>query len=44
MLPMACIDPYEVEVGEGEQLLTIEGMITTQPEFPSIRQELVSIG
>ncbi|MAN88769.1 MAG: hypothetical protein CL555_18785 [Algoriphagus sp.] len=37
MLPMACIDPYEVEVGEGEQLLTIEGMITTQPGRQVIR-------
>lgn len=29
VLPMGCIDPYEVEVPEGEQLLTVEGMIHT---------------
>lgn len=30
-LPMACIDPYVVEVEQGEQLLTVEGTITTAP-------------
>ena len=28
---MACIEPYKVEVPEGEQLLTVEGMITSGP-------------
>lgn len=28
---MACIDPYEVIVPEGPQLLTIDGMVTTGP-------------
>lgn len=31
LLPMACVDPYEVEVPEGEQLLTVEGIISTGP-------------
>ncbi|MHA7131751.1 DUF4249 domain-containing protein [Algoriphagus namhaensis] len=31
LLPLACIDPYEVEVEQGVQLLTVEGLITTQP-------------
>lgn len=32
ILPLAaCITPYEIEVDEGEQLLTIEGMITSGP-------------
>ena len=29
LLPMACIDPYQVEVPEGQQLLTVEGLIHT---------------
>ncbi|WP_026966474.1 DUF4249 domain-containing protein [Algoriphagus terrigena] len=29
LIPIACIDPYQVEVPEGEQLLTVEGMIHT---------------
>jgi len=28
---MACVDPYEVEVPEGAQLLTVEGIISTGP-------------
>lgn len=28
---MACVDPYEVKVPEGEQLLTVEGIISTGP-------------
>ena len=28
-LPLACIDPYEVNVAEGPQLLTVEGVLTT---------------
>jgi hypothetical protein len=28
---MACVDPYEVKVPEGAQLLTIEGIISTGP-------------
>jgi len=31
LIPMACVDPYEVEVPEGEQLLTVEGIISTGP-------------
>ncbi|WP_296698990.1 DUF4249 domain-containing protein [Algoriphagus sp.] len=38
ILPLAaCIDPYSVEVEEGEQLLTVEGIITTTPGSQSIR-------
>lgn len=29
LLPMACIDPYQVNVPEGQQLLTVEGLIHT---------------
>jgi hypothetical protein len=29
LLPIACIDPYKVDVPEGEQLLTVEGIIST---------------
>jgi hypothetical protein len=31
LLPMACIDPYKVEVPEGQQLLTVEGIIHSGP-------------
>ncbi|RIW16474.1 DUF4249 domain-containing protein [Algoriphagus lacus] len=31
LFPMACIDPYEVDVPEGQQLLTVEGLIHTGP-------------
>ena len=31
VLPMACVDPYEVEVPEGAQLQTVEGIISTGP-------------
>ncbi|SEF54600.1 DUF4249 domain-containing protein [Algoriphagus boritolerans] len=31
LLPMACIDPYEVTVPDGQQLLTVEGLIHTGP-------------
>ena len=31
MIPFSCIDPYQVDVPEGEQLLTIEGIISTGP-------------
>ncbi|WP_232825647.1 DUF4249 domain-containing protein [Algoriphagus litoralis] len=31
LLPMACIDPYQVEVPDGQQLLTVEGLIHTGP-------------
>ncbi len=31
LLPMACIDPYKVEVPQGQQLLTVEGLIHTGP-------------
>ena len=33
----ACIDPYQVEVEKGAQLLTIEGMITSVPQVHRIR-------
>ncbi|WP_026955302.1 DUF4249 domain-containing protein [Algoriphagus vanfongensis] len=36
-LMSACVDPYEVEVGDGVQLLTVEGMITTDPGRHSIQ-------
>ena len=29
LLPMGCIDPYQVDVPEGQQLLTVEGLIHT---------------
>ena len=29
ILPIACVDPYQVTVPEGEQLLTVEGIIST---------------
>ncbi len=31
LLPMACIDPYQVDVPKGQQLLTVEGLIHTGP-------------
>jgi hypothetical protein len=31
LLPVACIDPYQVDIQSGEQLLTIEGLITSGP-------------
>lgn len=31
LLPIACIDPYPVDVPEGAQLLTVEGIIHTGP-------------
>ena len=31
VIPMACVDPYEVKVPEGEQLLTVEGISSTGP-------------
>lgn len=31
LLPMACIDPFKVEVPEGQQLVTIEGIIHNGP-------------
>lgn len=31
LIPFSCIDPYQVDVPEGEQLLTIEGIISTGP-------------
>lgn len=31
LIPFSCIDPYQVEVPEGEQLLTVEGIISTGP-------------
>ncbi|SIO22944.1 DUF4249 domain-containing protein [Algoriphagus halophilus] len=38
ILPLAaCIDPYVVNVESGEQLLTVEGTITTTPGVQSIR-------
>lgn len=29
LLPMSCIDPYEVTVPQGPQLLTVDGLLTT---------------
>lgn len=31
LFSVSCIDPYSVEVEEGQQLLTIEGIVTTGP-------------
>ncbi len=31
LIPLSCIDPYQVDVPEGEQLLTVEGIISTGP-------------
>jgi hypothetical protein len=31
LIPFSCIDPYQVDVPEGEQLLTVEGIISTGP-------------
>lgn len=31
LAPLACIDPYETEVIEGPQLLTVDGLITSGP-------------
>lgn len=31
LIPFACIDPYQVDVPDGEQLLTVEGIISTGP-------------
>lgn len=33
----SCIDPYKVEVGQGSQLLTVEGMITSIPQVHRIQ-------
>lgn len=33
----ACVDPYEVEIENGAQLLTVDGMITTDPGRHSIK-------
>jgi hypothetical protein len=30
LLPLACVDPYKIELKEGEQLLSVEGYITTE--------------
>lgn len=38
ILPLAaCIDPYSVEVERGEQLLTVDGFITSEPGPHSIK-------
>lgn len=31
LFSVSCIDPYKVEIEEGQQLVTIEGMVTTGP-------------
>lgn len=36
LLLFSCVDPYQVEVPEGAQLLTVEGMISTGPGPHSI--------
>lgn len=37
MLPLSCIDPYRVDLVEGEQLLTVDGFIHTDPGPHTIR-------
>lgn len=37
LLPLACIDPYNVNAPEGERYLTVEGYITTDPGPHSIK-------
>ncbi len=37
LMPLACIDPYEGDIPEGERLLTVEGYITTNPGPHPIR-------
>ncbi|WP_291784655.1 DUF4249 domain-containing protein [Cecembia sp.] len=37
LLPFSCIDPYNLALEEGEQLLTVEGFINTMPGPHAIR-------
>jgi hypothetical protein len=31
LLPISCIEPYKVELPQGERLLTVDGFVTTEP-------------
>ena len=31
LIPISCIEPYKVELPQGEQLLTVDGFVTTEP-------------
>jgi len=37
ILPLSCIDPYGIDLAEGEQLLTVDGFINTDPGPHTIR-------
>ncbi|MCH6198078.1 DUF4249 domain-containing protein [Aquiflexum sp. LQ15W] len=37
LFPISCIEPYRVELPEGEQLLTVDGFVTTEPGPHNIR-------
>lgn len=37
LIPLSCVDPYNLQLEEGEQLLTIDGFITTEPGPHQIR-------
>lgn len=37
LIPLSCVDPYNLALEEGEQLLTIDGFITTDPGPHRIR-------
>ncbi|MDE0560718.1 DUF4249 domain-containing protein [Algoriphagus sp. NF] len=37
LLPVACIDPFEVGLETGEQLLTVEAVFTSQPGRQTVR-------
>jgi hypothetical protein len=31
IIPISCVDPYQIEIPQGAQLLTVDGFITTDP-------------
>jgi hypothetical protein len=37
LIPISCIEPYKVELPQGEQLLTVDGFVTTEPGPHTIR-------
>lgn len=37
LLQISCIEPYKVELPQGEQLLTVDGFVTTEPGPHTIR-------
>lgn len=37
IIPLSCVDPYTLELERGEQLLTVDGFITTEPGPHRIR-------